>query len=502
MPLLIGLDLGTTHAKAIALNERGAVIAGAARGYPILTPQPGRAEQDPQAVWRGAVEALHELAGQLNPGDIAGLCLSGAMHSSLPVDASGNPLANALTWADQRAATIARRLRDQADTLALYRRTGCPLQPIYHVAKLRWWVEQAPELTRRAAFFVTLKDYVLFGLTGGWTADISVYAATGLLDIHRYTWDAEALSLAGVTASQLPPLASPFTIAGRLTDASAGLTGLPAGIPVILGASDGGLANLGAGASLAGQSVITVGTSGAVRRIVAEPYLDLPAASAGDSRRPPQARTWCYLLAEERWFAGGAINNGGLAVQWVREKFYPELPGDAGYQRMFQDAAEIPPGSEGVTVLPYFAGERSPYWNADARATITGLGLDHGRRHVARAVLEGVAYRLGEIWQALPAPESAEPVRLTGGILQSPAWAQIVCDVIGAPLAAVESGDASAIGAAMLGFVALGLAPSLETLAGRVHPGIRWQPDPKKSAIYRPGLKRFQEIYQALYEAS
>lgn len=501
MPLLIGLDLGTTNAKAVALDDRGDVIATAARGYPILTPQPGRAEQDPPAVWRGAAEALKELTGQLNPGDIAGVCLSGAMHSSLPVDANGAPLANALTWADQRAAAIAQRLRSQADTLALYHRTGCPLRPIYHIAKLRWWVEQAPELTRRAAFFVTLKDYALFCLTGQWTADISVYAATGLLDIRRYAWDAEALSLARVSASQLPPLASPFTIIGHLTETSAHLTGLPEDIPVILGASDGGLANLGAGASLAGQSVITIGTSGAVRRIVAEPYLDMPATSALDSRRQ-QERTWCYLLSERRWFSGGAINNGGLAVQWVREKFYPELPGDAGYQRMFQDAAQIPPGSEGVTVLPYFAGERSPYWNTEARATITGLGLDHERRHVARAVLEGVAYRLGEIWQALPASESTEPVRLTGGILQSPAWAQIVCDVIGSPLAAVESGDASAIGAAMLGFVALGLAPSLETLAGRVRPGMRWQPDPEKSAIYRAGLERFQEIYQALYETS
>ena len=501
MPIVIGLDLGTTHAKAIALDQSGGVIASASRGYPMHTPQPGRAEQNPQAVWRGAAEALHELAGKLNGEDIAGLCLSGAMHSSLPVTADGKPLAPALTWADQRASALARRLRSQTDSHALYLRTGCPLQPIYHVAKLRWWVEQETDIARRAAFFVTLKDYALFCLTDQWIGDISVYSATGLLDIRRYTWDDEALDLAGVTASQLPPLASPFTLVGQLSENGTRVTGLPAHIPVFLGASDGGLANLGAGASHPGQSVITIGTSGAVRRIVARPYLDIQSALPVNSaeRCSLSPRTWCYLLAEDRWFAGGAINNGGLAVQWVREKFYPELSPEAGYQRLFKDAAETSPGSEGVTLLPYFAGERSPYWNAEARAVITGLGLEHDRRHVARAVLEGVAFRLGEIWEALDAPDSAEPVRLTGGILQSPAWAQIVCDVLGSPLAAVDTGDASAIGAAMLGFTALGLAPSLDALAGRVQPGMSWQPNQENHALYRAGLDRFRKLYIALY---
>jgi len=166
---------------------------------------------------------------------------------------------------------------------------------------------------------------------------------------------------------------------------------------------------------------------------------------------------------------------------------------------MFSDAAEIPPGSAGVTLLPYFAGERSPYWNADARGTITGLGLEHDRRHVARAVLEGVAYRLGEIWQALGKISLDEPARLTGGILQSPDWAQIVCDVLGYPLTAVETGDASAIGAAMLGFTALELAPSLEIQASRVNPGMSWQPNPGNHTIYRAGLERFRMLYTAIY---
>jgi gluconokinase len=359
-------------------------------------------------------------------------------------------------------------------------------------------VDEAPDIARQAVSFITIKDYVIYCLTGRLLGDISVYSATGLLDIHRYKWDDEALALAGVTARQLPQLDSPLALVGHLSENSASLTGLPANLPVILGASDGGLANLGTGVSTPGQSVITVGTSGAVRRIAAEPLLDIPAIDASNSNSP-RGRTWCYLLTENRWFAGGAINNGGLAVQWVREKFYPELPDEAGYQRMFAEAADIPPGAAGVTILPYFAGERSPYWNAEARAVFTGLGLEHDRRHIARAVLEGVAYRLGEIWEALGPAKSTAAVRLTGGILQSPLWAQIVCNVIGVPLVAVETGDASAIGAAMLGFAALGVIPSLETLAEKVSPGTGWQPDPDNHAIYRSGLERFHKLYNALY---
>lgn len=499
MPILIGLDLGTTYAKAVALDINGEILATSACSYPMYTPKPGYAEQNPELVWQGATDALRTLTGYLHLEDIAGLCLSGAMHSCLPVARDGTPLSLALTWADQRASTIAQRLRNQSDALALYIRTGCPLQPIYHIPKLRWWVEQEPDIVRQAIYFVTIKDYVLFRLTGKWIGDISIYSATGLLDIQRYAWDAEALALAGVSDQQLIPIASPFTIAGQLNYSARQLTNLPPNIPIILGASDGGLANLGAGASQPGQSVITVGTSGAVRRIVAKPYLDVHTTSQKDLA-VPQERTWCYILSEGHWFAGGAINNGGLAVQWVREKFYPELVGEAGYQQLFSDAAEIPPGSEGVTILPYFTGERSPYWNTEARATITGLGLDHDRRHIARAILEGVAYRLAEIWDALGTPDSTDPVRLTGGILQSSVWAQIVCDVIGTPLTAVETGDASAIGAAMLGLVSLGYAISLDSLACRIHPGVSWQPCMLKHAIYRNEMAKYLKLYSALYK--
>jgi gluconokinase len=184
-----------------------------------------------------------------------------------------------------------------------------------------------------------------------------------------------------------------------------------------------------------------------------------------------------------------------LAVQWVREKFYPDLSSEAGYRQLFADAAAISPGAEGVMVLPFFAGERSPYWNASARATITGLGLDHDRRHVARAVLEGVAFRLGDIWDALGAPAIDEPARLTGGITHSTLWSQIVADVLGIPLISLEAADASAIGAALLGFQALGVSVTLEEQISSDREDNLLIPDGDRHAKYSNLRRLFQTLY-------
>jgi gluconokinase len=553
----LGLDLGTTHVKCIALSPDGRVLASAERPVETRAPKPGRAEQDAEEVWEAASRVLRETASALGPESVEGLALSGAMHTCLAVAADASPLSPALTWADQRAAGICRRLRARLERKgleALYRRTGCPLQPLYHLPKLRWWIEQAPEIAGRAALFVSLKDLVLHRLAGVWAADPSIGSATGLLDIQRCRWDPEALELAGIGPQRLPALASPLEPAGRLTGAAARATGLPSGLPLVLGASDGALANLGCGALTPGQVVITVGTSGAVRHWVAEPRLD------------PAQRTWCYLLAEGRWFAGGALNNAGLAVQWVRDSLYAEEPGSAGaagqpdppgrspqsgasgFERLFAEAAQSPPGAAGLRCLPFFAGERSPYFRAEARAAFLGLSWEHGRGHLARAVLEAVALRLADVWDALGLasaagsnPESgaeagsspamagsapgaeagssaakpvrsptgrpafappSEPARLTGGILRSPFWVQLCCDALGLPLAAVEAADASAVGAALVAQAALDPGMSLEKLAARIQPGRRWDPDPAQHRLYRRLLEEFRDLYRRFVDIS
>jgi gluconokinase len=502
MDIITGLDIGTTDCKAIALDERGQVVASFQEKYDLSISKPGWAEQDSRQVWQAVAKALADLSSKLSPSSILGIGLSGAMHSLLMLDEHDEPLAPAMTWADQRAAAITQTLRRQCDPLALYRRTGCPLQATYHLAKARWCVDESG---KHFARLVSIKEYAQYLLTGVWAIDFGLASTTGLLDMQRRAWDSEALSLAGIPASQLSTPVPSQAVVGRVTQEAARLTGLPAGLPVVAGGSDGGMAMVG----VQERTVVTVGTSGAVRMVSPMPLLD------------PQARTWCYIQdvvlddgqasaaaggaqgntdngqAKTHWLVGGAINNGGLAAQWAKEKFYPH----EDFEAMFQEVSAIEPGAAGVMCLPYLAGERTPYWDANRRASLSGLGLEHSRAHIARAVLEGVAFCLADVWdileqirQASNAGGSADEsdgenvARLGGGIIHSPVWSQIVCDVLGISMRIVQGADASATGAALTAGAAAGHPIKLQqgqptTLT----------PDASKHAVYEGLHRAFQE---------
>ena len=441
---MIGLDLGTTSCKAILLDAEGRVVAAARESYPLQVPRPGWAEQDVLVIWEAVTRTLRAVIASA-PVAPTGISFSGAMHSCFPVDAEGGPLASSMTWADNRAAGVEATVRAEVDIPALYARTGCPVRSTYHPVRLRWWAVAAPDVVRRTSRFVGIKDWILHALTGAWATDIGLASTTGLLDGATYAWDPEALRVARIAPERLPALVPSTAIVGGLARGVAAATGLPAGLPVIAGGSDGGMANLGTGIARAGQAVITVGTSGAVRQLVDGRWVD------------PSERTWCYVLDEGRWFIGGAINNGGLALDWVRRLCYPEMTPDAGFGQLAADAAAIAPGADGAFVLPYFTGERSPSWTPDAPAMFYGLRLGHGRAHLARAGMEGVAHCIADVWQALPPPAgTGEVTRLTGGITRTPVWAQILADVLGVPLTALAVTDASATGAALVGLRALG----------------------------------------------
>ncbi len=459
---MIGLDLGTTSCKAVLLDAEGRVVAAASESYPLRVPRPGWAEQDVLVIREAVVRTLRAVAAARSVAP-AGILFSGAMHSCFPVDAGGAPLANAMTWADNRAAGVEEIVRSELDVPAVYARTGCPIRSTYHPVRLRWWADAAPDVARHASHFVGIKDWILHALTGAWATDIGIASTTGLLDGATRAWDPEALRAARVAPEQLPALVSSSAIVGGLTGDAAAATGLPAGLPVVAGGSDGAMANVGTGLTRAGQAVITVGTSGAVRHLVDHRWVD------------PSERTWCYILDEEHWFIGGAINNGGLALDWVRRLLYAELPPDAGFRQLAADAGAIEPGAEGAFVLPYFTGERSPSWTPDDPALLYGLRLGHGRAHLARAAMEGVAHCIADVWHALPPPaQTAEVTRLTGGITRTAVWAQVLADVLGVPLMALDTTDSSATGAALVGLQALGLPFPAD--AGLVPPGPVYAP--------------------------
>jgi gluconokinase len=484
--VVIGLDLGTTNCKAAAVNPDGEVVASCSNSYRLYSPHPGWAEQDANEVWVEVQKTLSMLIERIKNDEVAAICLSGAMHSVLPIGTNGEPLGRAMTWADQRAAGEVKDLRARVNPEQVYQKTGCPIVSIYNPAKISWWSDPKNH-QKQIHMFVTIKDWIVYQLTGIWCSDLSLASSTGLFDIHQLKWEAGILEQLGIDEKMLPELVSPKQQVGSITAESAKTTGLKPGVKVIAGASDGGLANLGSGATRENQAVVTVGTSGAVRRIVSKPLLD------------NRERTWCYVLYEDRWFAGGAINNGGLALQWVRERFYPDIPGEKGFSQLMSDADKVDPGSAGVFVLPYFTGERSPHWNATARASFTGFGLEHSREHAARAVLEGVAFCLADVWEALTAESMPDvPIKMTGGITRSPVWAQIVCDVLGVPADLSEAADASVFGAAILGYLGLDPDRKPEDIHIPTDQNIHIEPNADRHQEYLRIHREFQELYERM----
>ena len=481
----IGVDIGTTSTKAVVFAAkgrlRGEVLGQHAVEYPLETPVPGAAVQDPERIHQAVVVAIHGavMAAQVAGKDVACLAFSAAMHSVIAVDAHDRPLTPSYTWADNRAAPWAAEVNAEHDGLAIYRRTGTPIHPMSPLIKLLWLRHEAPDVWRQARRFVGIKEFVLKRLCGESMIDHSIASATGLFNLASLDWDAGALTLAGIDRSRLSTLV-PTTHRLKLVDAAQALAlGLVAGTPVIVGANDGVLSNLGVGAIERGAVALTIGTSGAMRTVVDTPQTD------------PAGRTFCYALTERHWVVGGPVNNGGIVLRWVRDEFgaaETEIAKRLGidpYEVLTHIAARIPAGSGGLLFHPYLAGERAPLWNADLRGSFFGLAMHHRKEHMIRAVLEGVLMNLHTI---LPAVESltgrAKVIKATGGFARSPMWRQMLADVFDREVVVPESIESSCFGAAMLGLFALGELASLDEVAGMVGATHRHVPDADAARVY------------------
>ncbi|MEU8606480.1 gluconokinase [Actinoplanes sp. NPDC048791] len=482
---MIGVDIGTTSTISVAYDTGGVAVASHAVGYPLSEPHPGWAEQDPALIYAAVVETVRTVvAGISRP--VAGLSFSSAMHSLLGLDVAGKPITPLVTWADSRSAAQAARIRASAGGLALHRRTGTPVHPMAPLPKLLWFREQEPEICERVACWVGIKDYVLLRLCGALMTDHSVASASGLMDIHRLEWDAEALQVAGIRADHLPRLVPTTTVLPALTAAAAEATGLPASTPVVVGAGDGPLANLGLGAVAPGVAACSIGTSGALRVMVERPAVD------------PLGGVFCYALTADRWVVGGAINNGGIVLDWTGAALAPDL-GDKPQEELLDLAASVPAGSGGLVMLPYLLGERAPHWDSLPRGAYIGLTNAHRRPHLVRAALEGVCQQLALVLRSMRAAGiEIREVRASGGFARSPLWRQMLADALGMEVRFPAGHEGSSYGAALLGMQALGLIESVDVAADRVYIAETVRPDPEDAAVYATLLPLFAELYGAL----
>jgi gluconokinase len=457
----------------------------------LHTPVPGAAEQDPELILQAVVAAIHGAvtAAQVAGKDVACVAFSAAMHSLIAVDAHDEPLTPSYTWADHRAAPWALRVNAEHDGLGIYRRTGTPIHPMSPLIKLLWLRHEHPQIWTRARRFIGIKEFVLRRLCGEYVVDHSIASATGLFNLASLDWDAGALSLVQLDPSKLSTLV-PTTHRMKFVDApQAHALGLVADTPIVVGANDGVLSNLGVGAIGRGSVALTIGTSGAMRTVVDAPRTD------------PEGRTFCYALTEKHWVVGGPVNNGGIVLRWVRDEFAAaetetaKRLGIDPYDVLTHIAQRIRPGAAGLLFHPYLAGERAPLWNADLRGSFFGLAMHHRKEHMIRAVLEGVVMNLHTI---LPAVEAligrTRVIQATGGFARSPMWRQMLADVFDREVIVPESIESSCFGAAMLGLYAIGTLKSLDEVAPLIGATYTHSPDPAAAAVYA----RLAPIFAAL----
>lgn len=483
--VVVGIDIGTTSAKAGAFDADGHETGANEVEYPLLEPQPGWAVQEPGVVVDAVVEATRRALAAAREADldVAGLSFSTALHSLVGVDRDGAPLTDLLTWADQRASEQAERLKRERPHL--HGQTGTPLHPMSPLTKLVWFREEEPELHAQVARWCGVKELVVHRMTGAWITEHSSGSATGLMSVQTLEWLDESLEVAGIAREQLCELAPTKHIMSLSAEGAREL-GCSGALPLVLGAGDGPLANLGVGATSPGVAACSIGTSGALRCMVERPVVD------------PRGRVFSYMLSEGRWVVGGAINNGGVVLQWAQEALAPEL-GAHEESKMMEIAAQAPPGSDALIMLPYLLSERAPHWSTLARGAYVGLTRAHRREHLVRAALEGVCQQLALVLASLrDAGQEVREIRATGGFARSELWRQLLCDALGQDVGFPEGHQGSGFGAALLGMEALGVIASFDRAAELIAVEETRTPDPAARDMYASMLPVFDALYDAL----
>jgi gluconokinase len=486
-PGVVSVDIGTSSVKGL-LCVGPRVEAEAVRDYPLNQPRPGWAEQDPDVLATACLAVIQDLLARASSPPEA-VAFSAPMHALMAVDGSGRPLTPLVTWADARAAAIAQRLRSSGGGPDFHARSGTPLHAMLPALKLAWFREQQTEIWRSARMWCGIKEYVVHRLTGRWVVDESIAAATGLYSLRTGSWDAQTLAWTELAASRLPEVVPTVDTVAVLPPGTA--AGQHREMRLVIGASDGVLANLGVGAVAPGVWAVSIGSSGAVRATVEGPQLD------------PAGRLFCYPLAEGLFVVGGPMNNGGIVYRWLRDTMgEPEvslarLQGGDPYDLLNPLLEQAPPGADGLFFLPYLTGERAPLWDEAVSGMLVGLTLRHGRPHLIRAALEGVCYQLRAIADLLAdLAGPAREVRATGGFTRSAAWLRMLADVLGTNLR-VPTTEGSAYGAALLGWRALGGLDRLQDAAALVAVASETRFNPAAHALYERGFDLFRRLVEA-----
>ncbi len=458
MALLIGIDIGTSGTKAIAVDETGHLVASASAEYELLTPRPLWAEQRPHDWWKATCLVCQQIVAQVGAENIASVGLSGQMHGLVMLDKGGQVLRDAILWCDGRTQAQCDQITSLVGRETLVAETANPVLTGFTAPKILWVRQHEPQVAERAAMHLLPKDYIRFELTGEYATEVSDASGTSLLNIPKRSWSKVVCNALDISLDTLPRVYESFEVSGRISSQGALATGLKEGTPVVGGGGDQAAGAVGNGIVRSGIISVASGTSGVVFAFADSPSVD------------PLLRmhTFCHAVPN-KWHVMGVMLSAGGSLRWFRdtlatqEKAVAAQLGVDPYELITREAAQIPAGSDGLLFLPYLTGERTPHPDPLARGAFVGLTVRHTKAHMARAVLEGVSFGLRDSLEIMKSMNiSIGNARASGGGAKSQVWRQIQADVFGLPLSTIAIDEGPALGAALLAGVGAGIYSGVE----------------------------------------
>ena len=487
MGFVLGIDVSTTATKAVVVDNAGAVVGTGSGEYRFEVPRPLWSEQDPELWWDAACHAIPRALGAANirGDDVAAVGLTGQMHGLVMLDERRDVLRPAILWNDQRTAAECQLIRDVIGAERLVELTGNDALPGFTAPKVVWVRDHEPDVWSEARHVLLPKDYLRLRLTGELAMDKADGAGTILFNLAARDWSEEMLDALGIPREWMPSTYEGPAVTGRVTDGAAAATGLAAGTPVVAGGGDQSANAVGVGVVAPGAVALSLGTSGVVFAATVEPLYE------------PRGRVHAFCHAVPgRWHMMSVMLSAAGSLRWYRDAVAPGV----GFGDLVAPAADVPAGSEGLFFLPYLTGERSPYPDPHARAGFVGLSVSHDRRHMTRAVLEGVAFGLRDGMELMIEAGTARPsvVRASGGGVASALWRQILADVLGAQIDIPATTEGAAYGAALLAAVGAGWFASVDDACARtVTAAAAASPGPDAHA-YEDSYTVYRSLYPAL----
>ena len=481
--------MGTGGSRAVLVSEDGAVLASCTTEHePFASPRTAWAEQDPADWWRASQQAIRDVikAAGISPKQIRGVGLTGQMHGAVLLDENGAVLRPSIIWCDQRTDEQCAWITQKTGAKHLLELTCNPALTNFTLTKLIWVRQNEPEIWKKVRHVLLPKDYVRYKLSGEYAIDVADASGTLMLDVTHRRWSDELLGIVDIDRAILPAVFESPEICAKVSAEAEGLTGIPAGTPIVAGAGDQAAGAIGMGITRPGAVSVTLGTSGVVFAATERPSLD------------PGGRlhTFCHAIPG-RWHVMGVTQAAGLSLRWMRDQF--SAPG-YDYNQLSQEAATAPPGCDGVLWAPYLMGERTPHLDSSVRAALTGLAASHTRGYVARAIMEGVAFSQRDsftIFAELGVPVNR--IRVTGGGARSALWKQIQADVYGHAVETIAADEGGAYGAALLAGVGTGVWPGVDEACDQnVRTAETVQPIPVNRAVMDQQYERYRRVYPAL----